>query len=531
MFDGSPFGQSLVACLVIGYVAFCILYGHASLRARRTAAADFGRSMAVSLPARPDFSGSARFVTKLSCTFLAPVLLLSMMLSFTGRERSGVIEASNLFTVPVRPDATISYLANSATVAKGEIVARFASEGLDHRIAGLRSRRQELVARRDAVKASAVPLSADVLIELQSQEQRLAQLEQKLSELERASFLTRQQSVTEQAAWQRARSDLTARLPTLEQTLSSEIAEFETATRALQRIRVLRDGGYATITQFDRTSVAETLAKNRVNSTRAALDSNRSAIATLDEGYDQTATLLNAQLLKLDAEIATVKKRIEPVARSLELLRPTLAHNETAAGERRRLEVAAADARIEELDAEIAAAIAMAQVKSPVAGRVLYRNTASSTLSGSMPLLVIASSDGFTMRVDLPRDEVPALEYEMTAGSKFQVLVDDASVRRIALANLVRIEDAGIDRKRVTAVFSVDVPEDVLVRMALRGSAPRGILRWSPPIHRIVSSKIAAAFGVQFRPTAMAAGPALPDTAAIPTRASKRAEQSLVLDL
>lgn len=526
----TSFVQSFATFFIVGYIAFCVLYGHAALRERRKSAG----KLTLQLPSEAPFlavGAKTGQIAKLGGAFALPVLLLAVTLSFTGRERAGVIEASKLFTVPARPDAAVTYLAPGDWVEKNEVVARFGSDSLQHRIAGLKSRRQELVARRDAVKASSLAPAPDVLIEIQSQEQRLSQLENKLVDLDRASFSAQQQLVSEEVSWRRSSNDLSARIPPLEQQLASELAEHKTATAALERVRHLRDGGLATISQFEKASDTETLAENRVASTRALIDSTRAAITTLDAGHQQTEALLKSQIEKLTADAATVRERMKPIALALDRLRPTLAENEQAASERRRLEVDAAEARIKELDAEMAAVVSMTQVKSPIEGRVLYRTTASSTLNGAMPLLVIAASGGFDLRIDLPRDERAALDQEMLADSKLQVVVDDGSARRLALAKVARIEDSGIDAKRFTAVLSVDLPEDMLVRMALKGTAPQAVLRWSPAMTTLITTRIAWAFGIGHEPPVRAAGVAAPNAPVKPAAAHDTSRYALRQDL
>lgn len=519
--ETSTLAQTLITCLVIAYVAFCFLYGHAALRSRRAVAASMDRGAGLDYRSLPRFNDTARFLGKLAGLFLAPVCMVAVVLSFAGRERSGIIEAANLFTVPARNDATVTYLAANSQVEKGDVVVRFASDNLEHRIAGLKSRRQELLARRDAIAASSVTASGEMLVEFQANEQRLSQFEQKLTEQERARFLTRQQLASEQAAWQRTRTEMVSRLPSLQQALASELAEHRAAQSALERIRTLRERGFATLTQFERTAVTETVLKHKVTTTEAAIASTQVAIDTLDATFRHSEQLLTAQLAALAAEEVSVRQRMEPLVKQHDRLRKLVAETEEAGRNRRLLEISAAEARVAELDAEVASAMASAHVKTPIAGRILYRNAAPGTLSGSMPMLVVASRDGILMRVDVSRDEVPALKREQQAGQKFKVVVDDSSVRRLAVATLSRIDDNGIDPKRVTAVFSVEVPEDMLVRMALRGTAPRGVLSWSPSMPSVLSAKIAAAFGRS--PTGVAvAGQTKPD-AMVPAKSSAQA--------
>jgi hypothetical protein len=490
MLQNASLIQHLIASVVIAYVAFCLLYGHASLKARRSTAAAHTPTTSTT-PGFGAFARNVGLLTKASLVFVIPVALLVVLLSVTGRERGGVIEASNLFSVPGRGDTAAAFVTSGDFVSKGQVVVEFASDASAHRIASLRARRQELLSTREALKSSLLPQSAEAIVRLQAQEQRLAQLDQTLTEVERTSFSANQQLVATHAAWQRSRSELVARLPGLEQSLASEKAEHETAGRALARIRRLRENGFATLSQLDRVSIAETIAKHRANATREALVSTREAIATLDDGYHRTRSLLDSQIAKLGDEAKALERRRAPVVRAIEEMNPVIAINEATARTRRSHEIAAANARIEELDNEIAAVVAQTHVKSPIDGRVLYRNATSSTLAGSAPLLVVASSQGFLMRVDLSRDEVPALESGRETGREFDVLVDDASARRLVPAKLVRIDDNGFDPKRVTAVFGVEMPEDMLVRMALKGTSPRGYLRWSPPVYAVVTEKIA----------------------------------------
>lgn len=504
MFSSPTLAQNLVACLVIAYVAFCVFYGHASLKARRSMSAATGTG---ALQRGSDFGTVVRragFLTRLVCLLLAPAVLLATVLSFAGRERGGVVESSGLFTVPARSDASLSYLAAGETIQKGQIVARFASESLDHRIAGLRARRQELVASQRALQASALPISTDDFVKMQAAEQRLTQIEQKRADLDRQRFIARQQLLSGHAAWERARGDLVARLPQLEQALTAGQIEDETAARAFARIKGLRERGYSTVTQLDQVTITATTARQRLAGTREALTSTRQAIATLDEGNTQSRVLLEGQLGKISAEIETLDVQLALARGTLTALKPTLEGNRSAAADRRRHEIAAASARIEELDNEIAAAIAQLQVKSPVGGRVLYRNAATATLNGSLPVLVVASHDGFLMRIDMPRDEIAALERDAAGGQTFDVVVDDRDVRRLVPARLVRIDDGGFDPKRVTAVFGLALPEDMLVRMALKGTSPRGTLRWSPPAFDVVSTRVVQALGLKRDPARVA---------------------------
>ena len=52
-----------------------------------------------------------------------------------------------------------------------------------------------------------MPQSSDALVRIQSTEQRLAQFDQKLSDIERVIFSGRQQLLAAHVAWQRSRSD------------------------------------------------------------------------------------------------------------------------------------------------------------------------------------------------------------------------------------------------------------------------------------------------------------------------------------
>lgn len=495
MFNSPTLAQNLVGCLVVAYVAFCIFYGHASLKARRTAVpsstdGSFRQSASLAVLAQ-----RAGFLTRLACVLLAPVLLLATVLSFSGRERSGVVESSGLFTVPTRSDASLAFLAKGDVISAGQVVARFASEALEHRIAGLRAKRQELVASRSALQSSALPLSADDFVKLQAAEQRLAQLQQKLADLDRQRFSARQQLFAGHAAWARARGELVARLPQLEQALTAGRTEREMAERAYERIKDLRERGYATVTQLDQVTVAATAARQRLNSTQEALASTRQAIATLDDGHARTRELLEHEIGKLTTETETIDVQRALAETTVASLGPALDGNRSAAIARRNHEIAAASARIDELDNEIAAAVAQMQVKSPIGGRVLYRNTATTTLNGSLPLLVVASREGFLMRIDMVRDEIAALERDAAEGQSFDVVVDDRESRRLVRARLVRIDDNGFDPKRVTAVFGLELPEEMLVRMALKGTSPRGSLRWAPPALDVVSTRVVQALG------------------------------------
>jgi hypothetical protein len=104
-----------------------------------------------------------------------------------------------------------------------------------------------------------------------------------------------------------------------------------------------------------------------------------------------------------------------------------------------------------------------------------------------LPLLVVASREGFLMRIDMVRDAAE--------GQSFDVVVDDRESRRLVRARLVRIDDNGFDPKRVTAVFGLELPEEMLVRMALKGTSPRGSLRWAPPALDVVSTRVVQALG------------------------------------
>ena len=125
-------------------------------------------------------------LAKASFVFVIPVVALVVLLSVAGRERGGVIEASNLFSVPARGDTAVAYIADGDTVAKGEVVVKFASDTSAHRIASLKARRQELMSSREALKTSLLPQSAETIVRLQAQEQRLTQLDQRLTEVEAA---------------------------------------------------------------------------------------------------------------------------------------------------------------------------------------------------------------------------------------------------------------------------------------------------------------------------------------------------------
>lgn len=504
MFDSPTITQHLVACLVISYFAFSVFYGYTSLKARRAAAA--GRD----LPAtRMGFAAILRNigqVARLAVIVAIPVLMLATMLTFAGRERSGIVESSGLFTVQARPDVTTAFLASGDAVHKGEVVARFASDVVSHRVASLRAKRQEVVAHRDALKVSTLPQSAEDIVRLQAVEQRLAQIEQRLTEIMRSGFATRQQLIASRTDWERTRGDLVARIPQFELALAASEVEHKTARGAHDRIRNLRERGYATVGQLETVTIAKTTARQRVDGTRDALASTRRAIETLDSGFAQSRQLLETELDRLaaDARAATAERAV--VVAELDAMRPRLDGNRNAASARRRHELAAAEARIHELDNEIAAVVANTHVRSPISGRVLYRNLASSTLHGSMPLLVVASSEGFLMRVDLARDEITALTREAASGETFEVVVDDRSVRRLVPARFVRIDDKGLDGKRVTAVFGLDMPEDMLVRMALRGTSPRGTLKWTPSPIRLVTSRIEQALGIVSRNVQVAVG-------------------------
>ena len=117
--------QHLVTTIIVAYVAVFFLYGYASLRRRRHAVADGSEKSPVTFGGI--WSGTGQ-VVRLGCGMALPVLLLSTFISIAGRERTGVVESSELFTVAPRAESTVTFLADGSRVRKGDIVARFASE-------------------------------------------------------------------------------------------------------------------------------------------------------------------------------------------------------------------------------------------------------------------------------------------------------------------------------------------------------------------------------------------------------------------
>jgi hypothetical protein len=350
-------------------------------------------------------------------------------------------------------------------------------------------------------------------------EQRIAQLDQRVIDLERIVFSLDHQLVVANATWQRSRAELVARLPALHRSLDSEQAELELAARALDRVVPLHKSGFATQTRLDQLATAKTVAANRVKTTTGTIASTQGAIDTLDDGHRQADALMSAQKERIKAEIAEVVRERSALAARLTRGSDDLRRSEAAERVRRAHEIEAASARINELDSEIAAIAARQHVTAPIGGRVLYRNETSSTLNGSLPLLVVAARHGFLMRVDLPRDEVPALRAQVASGNAFEVLIEDATARKLVEASVVRIDDNEIDQKRVTVVFGLDVPEDTLVRMALRNTTPRAHLRWTPPAYVVLQSRIAQTLGIGG--STRLAVPAAPTPAAAPVGMAK----------
>ncbi|MGE0205535.1 MAG: hypothetical protein AB7E70_18070 [Hyphomicrobiaceae bacterium] len=505
--NSSSFVQSLTACIVVAYVVFCFLYGYASLKTRRAAAA---RNPGPATSSASANLGTARWGKHLAMVLgvlLTPAALLAALLSLASRERAGIVEAYNLFVVPYRADAAPAYLADRGRIGRQQVVARFSSDTHEHRLAARKARWQELVASREALKTAPLLRASDLVLKVQTEEQRLTQIEQRLAELTRSSFSLSQQMIATHTTWQNARNDLAARLPTLEASIAAQTAELAQRARHHARIAKLQSRGFATVTQLDQAALAKALAQHALKGAVDGRDKTTAAIAMLDDGQRRTEALLRAEIAKVAGEIAAYERRRQPVLEVLAEARTALEHNKVEARRQRKHELEAATARITALEKELAILTAQSEVKSPISGRVIYRSEMSSALTGSLPLLVVASQYGFVMRLDMLRDELAGLKQEMYGRNTFDVVIDDGSTRRLVKASIVRIDDRLIDRKRVTVAFGLDVPDDMLVRMALKGTTPRAHLRWNPSTVSVLRSRVAQIFKLFSGDAAVASEP------------------------
>lgn len=308
MLDNPAIIQNILACVFLSYIAFCILYAHASLKSRRAAAA---AATGPSTTTTPTFKGTLRqagLISRLCIAMVLPVLGVAAIFTLAGREHTGIVEPGRLFTVPVRHDANISYLTRHDTVERGEVIARFSSDELDHLIDGLRARRREATAARDAIKASALPVSGEFLVKQQAADQRIAQFDQRLKEIDRSKFSIRHQLLSMEASWRQTREALLSRLPELQQSLTAAKVAHDTATQALQRVERLHQRGYATLPQLERVTVDEAVGRQRLEGAQTALVTTRSSLVTLDEGHQRNHQLLSKELEKLTSEAEENRK-------------------------------------------------------------------------------------------------------------------------------------------------------------------------------------------------------------------------------
>ncbi len=493
----SAFAQHLVACIVFAYVAFCFLYGYSSLRARRFVPADgpLGIGNPPDLPRRSPMVRIG-FVTRVSCSLLIPVFAVSSILSLSGRERSGVIEPHNLFVVPHRPWTTTSFIAPIGPIAKGQPLVTLNSETLGHRLEALRAKRLELGSDGASMELGVAKAAPELIHAVQSREQQGKTLEARISELGRTLFSTNQQSISGKVAWQRANQELEARITSLQQALTLHQEELLLASARFDRIAQLRNDQFATVTQFEQAKHAKSIAENRVETTRDALTDQRQAKLKLATGQEQIEKALNDQRTELSAELEKAKLQLSKIEEELVVARARLVGDEKNAISRRGHLIEAAAARIAELDSEIAIVMAEMRVKSPINGKVIYSNQATA-LNGTLPLAVVATDHGFVLRVDIMLDEVAALKEQADAGKAFQVLIDDERNKRLVPAKIISFSDENLDGKRVAVTFGLDLPEDMLVRMALKGTTPRATLKWNPPATAVLSTRFLNMIGIE----------------------------------
>lgn len=496
MINFALFAQNVVAALVVGYIAFCLLYGRKSLKARREGL----RSVQAGGAASWDVSlrGLRRSASSACALLLAiglPAIVLVALLTVSGRERVGVVEASNLFVVEGRNNAAVTYLTSQKAVEKGDRLASFTSDTLKNRISALYARKKELVALRDALRSKPLADWSVGYVKYESSKQKLTQAARQLGSIESAIFDASQRLLAARSGWQNTHATLSARIPQLEQALASLTAEYDVARAALTRISALRTRGYATVTQLETRTVAATVLRHRLETAREDLRNTRRALAAGQRNFIETETLIRGQLGKFATQKAEAAAQHRVAAGEVEILRDNLGTYKQAAETNREHELVAARARLAKLDAEIASAAAEAQITSPVAGRVIYRNPSGSSLRGALPMLVVAADEGFAVRVRLRRDEIPALQKDALSGRVFKMVLTDGTARSFAAAKLKRIAKSASDPEWATAIFGVNLPEDMLVRMAQQGRPPRGALAWAPSSYDIVLTKIADAFG------------------------------------
>ncbi|MBU2533078.1 MAG: hypothetical protein KKB37_10080, partial [Alphaproteobacteria bacterium] len=382
-------GYQIVASMVLAYVVFCFLYGYSSLKSRRVVTAAGARNLqnwSVS-----GFVNRSRFAMRVSSTVLVPVVVVAVFLSFSGRERKGIVEPHNLFVVSSRNNQMASYIAAKGVIQKNELVASFTSEAESHRLSALKSRRGELIADRETIKLSALPLPSDLMFDLQTSKQRVKTLEVQRTELEQGLFFVGKERVTNKIVWQKARNERLAELPTLEKTLPLHNGELTTATQQFERIEKLLSKGYATLRQMEAAALEKSSAQNRVDRTHDAIARSKQSIRELDLGFEQTDALLSDRITQLQTKAGAVETQLVQANDEFARINGKVAEGRRQANDRRKHQIEAANTRIRKLDDEIAAVLAETQVKSPIGGRVIYRNQTSASLRGTLPLAVVAA--------------------------------------------------------------------------------------------------------------------------------------------
>jgi hypothetical protein len=458
---------------LVGFVVFCASYATIIWRKRN----------------RPASANRlARF--GLTLLVLGGIVAGGSWVATAFQDRSGIVSGDDIFVIHSRRDAGLSRVSREDFVEEGAILAEFvpsANEAelalLDNRIDEARSRLRGLELRTPAV---------DALL-AQRRDQLQAQINQSRGfefDLMRAAREFEKEEIALETVWTREQSQIESELADARLQVASLTEQIAIAEEARDRAVDLRARDLTPMQVLDeRNNVLLSLRRDHDRADGVIYITER-RLAALESRYSAALATLALQRMRLNEDLTREGENVAALRLELVKVEEAIQADQYRAGAAMREDMVAARHHLAALETDRRRAVEATQVRSPIAGRVIYRHSAPGLVSEGAPILAVSAGSGFVATVRLSEADAHAVA---EAGS-VRFTTSQPLLTRFFTGEYRDQTPVSDGRDEVLVRFSVNLPPDAIMMLAASGTtAISAALQWRPPIIHNTSFRAALA--------------------------------------
>jgi multidrug resistance efflux pump len=399
------------------------------------------------------------------------------MNEFQGRD--GIARGSDVFVVPARRGTVIQDVTLASTIQKGDVIAEFMSPADRTRLLGVQVQQAQAIAKRDAINSRALQLEESLLQEQSHLRSKLLQLKASAFELRKSRYEIERERTVLRTAWMREENQIMSDLGVTQKERLTAAGHLEVAQKGLERTEELHKKNFAPTQLLDKRRLEQFSAQLGVRKQEEMIDSLRDRRRLLQERFGRSDRSFAEQISNLERDYTSIETEMTGLQLALKGLEQKLAADRERALLSRDRETKAAEYDIAILGAEKSRLTEATLIRSPFAGKIVYRHEAPSLAPEGAPILALSAGTGFTSEIRLPTSEVDELA---SANGDVQLALEDPVLHRFFTGRFVRAEPIAFEPDRVIAYIESSLPGEVIAALGTATNPLRVRLLWRPPL-------------------------------------------------